>query len=136
MAAIAAELGTSVLNSFAQNAAMPDVRVDVLVNGRPVGRTRAFAHSPTPSWTESIGPVTAGPADVIQFAFVDEDILFDDPVGTCEISGQPPIDARGFVLHDAVTCSGAVLAFAVRFRDPAGSMFRPSAAPNAHPRHH
>ncbi len=129
MAAIAAELGTHVLASFSQNSVMPDVKVHVLINGRQIGGTGVFADSPTPSWTDSIGPVTAGPADVIQFAFIDDDLAFDDPIGTCVTNGQPPIDGQGFVLPDALSCSGEVLAFSVRFRDPAGAMFRPPPAP-------
>lgn len=129
MAAIAAELGANALTSFGQNMSMPDVRVAVLVNGRAVGGTSTYQDSPTPSWVESIGPVTTGPADVVQFSFVDADVMFDDPIGTCVTNGQPPIDERGFVLPDALSCSGEVLAFSVRFRDPAGTMFQPPPAP-------
>lgn len=102
-------------NAFLGSIAAPDVRVDVLVDGRPVSRVRTQAHTFTPSWP--IAPSAGTPISSNQQIDVDAwdiDALRDDHIGVCTIQGMPLVDRNGYARARDFTCNGQL--WGVRLR--------------------
>lgn len=54
------------------------------------------------------------PGAFLEFRATDADVMFDDDVGVCTITGAPAIDAEGYVVADAYRCSGQLWGLVVR----------------------
>lgn len=123
-------------NAFLGSIAAPDVRVDVLVDGRPVSRVRTQAHTFTPSWP--VAPSVASPIGANQQIDVDAwdiDVMRDDHIGVCTIQGMPLVDRNGYARARDFTCNGQL--WGVRLRvladsyEPAGASAAEAPPPSA-----
>ena len=95
--------------------AAPDVRVVVSLNGRPLGSTGVAQDTLAPTWAG--GPVDVGvipEGAFLEFRAIDTDLMFDDDIGVCTVTGAPPLDAEGYVAAAAYRCSGQLWGLAVR----------------------
>jgi len=50
----------------------------------------------------------------LEFRAIDADLMFDDDIGVCTITGAPPLDAEGDVAAATYRCSGQLWGLAVR----------------------
>lgn len=93
----------------------PDVRVTVSLNGRPLGGTGVAQDTVAPTWVSAPVDVGAVPPEAfLEFRAIDADVMFDDDIGVCTITGAPSIDAEGYVVADAYRCSGQLWGLVVR----------------------
>jgi hypothetical protein len=111
----AARLAPWAINTMSSATAAPDVRVDVLLDGRQVGRVQTRTHSFTPSWTGATNTTyQVGPNQQIDISAWDTDLMFDDHIGVCTIQGMPLVDRNGYARAEDFTCNGQL--WGVRLR--------------------
>ncbi|TAK22788.1 MAG: hypothetical protein EPO40_28045 [Myxococcaceae bacterium] len=111
LTAVAPEVASLMNGAYAA----PDVRVAVSLNGRVLGGTGVAQDTVAPTWVSA--PVDVGalpPEAFLEFRAIDADVMFDDDIGVCTITGAPSIDAEGYVVADAYRCLGQLWGLVVR----------------------
>jgi hypothetical protein len=111
LASVAPEIASLMTGAYET----PDVRLSVTLNGRPIGDTGVAQDSLEPTWPSR--PLDVGvvpPGSFLEFRAIDSDLMFDDDIGICTITGAPLIDADGYVAPESFRCSGQLWGLVVR----------------------